>query len=43
MKQITKLSLIGAALVSAPTLTHTARAGGIDLYEIATPDLGLAE
>ena len=36
--------LAATDLVLAPAIpSNTARAGGIDLYEIATPDLGLAE
>jgi long-chain fatty acid transport protein len=42
MKRITRTTLIGAAVFVGVLNTQTARAGGIDLYEIATPDLGLA-
>jgi long-chain fatty acid transport protein len=42
MKIKTKLSLVGCALASAAIAPQLARAGGIELYEIATPDIGLA-
>lgn len=42
MKPETRPSNVGLALVCAATLGLSAHAGGIALYEIATPDLGLA-
>jgi long-chain fatty acid transport protein len=42
MKSNKKLSLLGLAFVSGAVLPLPSRAGGIVLYEIATPDLGLA-
>jgi long-chain fatty acid transport protein len=42
MKRPSRLTLIGLALACGTTLTNTAQAGGIELYEIATPDVGLA-
>ncbi len=42
MKRSNKSTLIGAALACGAALTQTAQAGGIILYELATPDLGLA-
>src|SRR5512136_1635839 len=42
MSQTTKLTIAGLAVACCATLTQTAQAGGISLYEIATPDLGLA-
>ena len=42
MKLRSKLTLTGAALACAPFVPCSAQAGGIDLYEIATPDVGLA-
>ena len=42
MKLMCKSTVAGMALASAWLTPHTAQAGGIDLYEIATPDVGLA-
>jgi long-chain fatty acid transport protein len=42
MKHTSKLTLLGAALACGATATQTAQAGGISLYEIGTPDVGLA-
>jgi long-chain fatty acid transport protein len=42
MKRVSRPLLIGAALVSGVTAPQLARAGGISLYEIGTPDVGLA-
>ncbi len=42
MKRTAKLTLIGSALACGASLPQIARAGGISLYEIATPDVGLA-
>jgi long-chain fatty acid transport protein len=42
MKLTCKLTVAGTALACAGLTPHTAQAGGIDLYEIATPDVGLA-
>jgi long-chain fatty acid transport protein len=42
MNETTKLALIGAAIACCATLTQTAQAGGIGLYEFGTPDVGLA-
>ena len=42
MKHNTKLTLISAAVACGAAITQTAQAGGIELYEIATPDVGLA-
>ena len=42
MNQTSKLTIAGLAVACCATLTQTAQAGGISLYEIATPDLGLA-
>ncbi|MBP9902477.1 MAG: outer membrane protein transport protein [Verrucomicrobia subdivision 3 bacterium] len=42
MKRSPKFTLAGVALAGVATLTSTAHAGGIALYEIATPDVGLA-
>ena len=42
MKRGTKRTLIGLAIASSAAITQTAQAGGITLYEIATPDVGLA-
>lgn len=42
MKQNTILTRIGAAIACCASITQTAWAGGIALYEIATPDVGLA-
>ena len=38
MKDPTQLTLIGSALACAAVLPQSSLAGGIDLYEIATPD-----
>lgn len=35
-------TLLGAALALAALLPYSTQAGGLDLYEIATPDVGLA-
>jgi long-chain fatty acid transport protein len=42
MKCPTKLALIGSALACSAVLPQSSQAGGIELYEIATPDVGLA-
>ena len=42
MKHPTALTLIGSALVGSALLPLSSQAGGIILYEIATPDVGLA-
>ena len=42
MKYSLKLISFSAALVAGAVATQSARAGGIMLYEIATPDIGLA-
>jgi long-chain fatty acid transport protein len=42
MKPATKLTLIGSALACGAVLPQSSQAGGIELYEIATPDVGLA-
>lgn len=42
MKRTTTLTLIGSALASGAVLPLSTQAGGIVLYEIATPDVGLA-
>jgi long-chain fatty acid transport protein len=42
MKQNKNLIPIGMAIASCSALPQTGQAGGISLYEIATPDLGLA-
>lgn len=42
MKRNTKCTLVSVALASGAVVTQTAQAGGLSLYEIATPDLGLA-
>lgn len=42
MKRKTQRVTLGSALASAAALVPSAHAGGIILYEIATPDLGLA-
>jgi long-chain fatty acid transport protein len=39
-RTLARLAVLGTTLAS--TSTRTARAGGIELYEIATPDVGLA-
>lgn len=42
MKKIIPLTLTGTVLAGGTLLNHSAHAGGIELYEIATPDVGLA-
>ena len=42
MKHCTKPTLICMAIACCSSLTQTVQAGGIALYEIATPDVGLA-
>jgi long-chain fatty acid transport protein len=42
MKHSTKLTLIGSMLACGAVLPQSSQAGGIELYEIATPDVGLA-
>ena len=42
MKHPTALTLIGSALACGAVLPQSSQAGGIQLYEIATPDVGLA-
>src|SRR6202142_3832469 len=42
MKRIKILTLIGSALACGVFVQQSALAGGIDLYEISTPDVGLA-
>lgn len=42
MKRNTKLTIIGSALACGAVLSTTVHGGGIELYEIATPDVGLA-
>lgn len=42
MKRSTRLTTIGAAIACWAIVTQTVQAGGIILYEIATPDAGLA-
>ena len=42
MKSPTKLTVLGSALACAALGPRIARGGGIELYEIATPDVGLA-
>lgn len=42
MKQNTKLVLTAAAIVCCASVTQNAQGGGIELYEIASPDIGLA-
>jgi long-chain fatty acid transport protein len=42
MKRIKILTLIGSALICGVFVPQSALAGGIDLYEISTPDVGLA-
>jgi long-chain fatty acid transport protein len=41
-KRIIKSVCMATALIAGAAATHTAQAGGIELYEIATPDVGLA-
>ena len=42
MKRFNKYSVVVLALAGVLSVPQTARAGGIGLYEIATPDVGLA-
>ena len=42
MKRNTRFTLIGSALACGAVLPQSSQAGGIELYEIATPDVGLA-
>ena len=42
MKYSTKVTLISSALACGAVLPQSSQAGGIDLYEMATPDVGLA-
>ena len=42
MKQVMRTALFGAVIAACVTLVQTVQAGGIGLYEIATPDVGLA-
>ncbi len=42
MKKLAKFILTGTALGCGAVATHDAQGGGISLYEIATPDVGLA-
>jgi len=42
MKRTNRRTTIGYALACGPALTPSAHPGGIILYEIATPDVGLA-
>lgn len=42
MKRTKILTLIGAAITCGVFVTPSAQAGGISLYEISTPDVGLA-
>src|SRR5882672_10586637 len=42
MKPITKPALIGSALACATLANQSVQAAGIILYELATPDVGLA-
>ena len=42
MKLNSKLAIIGSALASLAALSPSAHAGGLELYEIASPDVGLA-
>ena len=42
MPKIKTITLIGSAIASAVLVPGIAGAGGIELYEIATPDVGLA-
>lgn len=42
MKPKRNLPLLGAAIACCATTSHHAHAGGLALYEIATPDVGLA-
>ena len=42
MKKIVPLALTGTVLAGGALLNQSAQAGGIELYEIGTPDVGLA-
>ena len=42
MKRNTRLTVIGSAVACGAALSTTVHGGGIELYEIATPDVGLA-
>jgi long-chain fatty acid transport protein len=42
MKLNSKLKVIGSALACGAGLAPTGHAGGLELYELATPDVGLA-
>ena len=42
MKHHTKLTVLGSALACSAALSPAVFAGGISLYEVATPDVGLA-
>lgn len=42
MKRTTKLTLIVSALACGGLTHQSSQAGGIQLYEIGTPDVGLA-
>ena len=42
MKRNAEFTVIGAALACGATLSPSTQAGGLSLYEIATPDVGLA-
>ena len=42
MKRVKKLTLIGAALACGVFVPPSTLAGGVSLYEISTPDIGLA-
>lgn len=42
MKRSTKLTLIGSAIACGAAVPQSLMAGGLSLYEIATPDVGLA-
>ena len=42
MKRNTKLTVLGSAVACGAALSTTVHGGGIELYEIATPDVGLA-
>lgn len=42
MKKIIPLTVTGTFIAAGTLLNQSARAGGIELYEIATPDVGLA-
>ena len=42
MKRTTKIALLGSAVVCGSVASDSALAGGLSLYEIGTPDVGLA-